>query len=100
MIRCTWITAGCGSWSPTGEWIAYNLVPDLPVRGDDPSAPEGPHSVSELWLVHPDGSERHRLAVIDGSGSTPRWSPDGTRLASALTNDHRILIADIAHGTE
>ncbi len=32
---------------------------------------------SELWIVGADGSDHRRLAV----GSSPRWSPDGTRLA-------------------
>ena len=32
---------------------------------------------SELWIVNVDGSEHRRL----GEGGSPRWSPDGTRLA-------------------
>ena len=32
---------------------------------------------SELWIVNADGSEHRRL----GEGGSPRWSPDGTRLA-------------------
>ena len=31
----------------------------------------------EIWIVNADGSDHRRLAV----GSSPRWSPDGTRLA-------------------
>ena len=31
----------------------------------------------ELWIVNADGSDHRRLAA----GSSPRWSPDGTRLA-------------------
>ena len=36
---------------------------------------------SELWIVGADGSDHRRLAV----GSSPRWSPDGTRLAYTAT---------------
>lgn len=91
---------GAVSWSPDGSWIAYDAVPFGGSTGDDPTAPPGPHAVSELWLVHPDGSGRHRLAVIDGFGGKPRWSPDGSHLSSSLYNDRRILVADIAAGTE
>ena len=31
----------------------------------------------EIWIVNADGSDHRRLAT----GSSPRWSPDGTRLA-------------------
>lgn len=34
---------------------------------------------SELWIVNVDGSDHRRL----GTGSSPRWSPDGTRIAYA-----------------
>ena len=32
---------------------------------------------SELWIIDADGSDHRRL----GTGGSPRWSPDGTRLA-------------------
>ena len=32
---------------------------------------------AELWIVNADGSDHRRLAA----GASPRWSPDGTRLA-------------------
>ncbi len=32
---------------------------------------------AELWIINTDGSDHRRL----GEGSSPRWSPDGTRLA-------------------
>ncbi|WP_419941992.1 S9 family peptidase [Candidatus Palauibacter sp.] len=34
---------------------------------------------SELWVVNADGSDHRRL----GMGGSPRWSPDGTRIAYA-----------------
>ena len=52
-------------WSPDGDWIAYR----------DGSANED----KGLWLMHADGSERHRI-----SGATtgaPAWSPDSSLIA-------------------
>jgi Tol biopolymer transport system component len=51
------------SWSPTGEWIAY--------QGDAEAAPY-------IWLCRPDGSENHRLEFR--WAGTPRWGPKGDRL--------------------
>lgn len=35
---------------------------------------------SELWLVNADGSDHRRLTSGTGNESSPRWSPDGTKL--------------------
>lgn len=89
------------SWSPDGQWIAFGAQPDpgKPID-DDPSAPDGPHGVSEIWIVRPDGSDLHRIAVIDGFGGRLAWSPTGHRLTASLYNDNRVLVADIDAGTE
>ena len=88
---------GAPSWSPDGSWIAYTHPWG---GGDDPSAPEGPHGVGEIWLVRPDGSDAHLLAVTDGFGGKLAWSPDGGRLVANLYNDNRVLVADVRNGTE
>ncbi|MFP3939741.1 MAG: S9 family peptidase [Thermoanaerobaculia bacterium] len=41
---------------------------------------------SELWVVGVDG-EGHRPLVTEGDPSSPRWSPDGTRLAYVAGED-------------
>lgn len=52
-------------WSPDGNLIAYR----------DGSANED----SGLWLMHADGSERHRIS--GATSGAPAWSPDGTLIA-------------------
>jgi WD40-like Beta Propeller Repeat len=68
-------------WSPTGEWIAYA----------DPT-------FTRIWLVRPDGSDRH-LAI---SGLSPRsggfgqpdfsWSPDGRQIAFIAGSPERLAV--------
>ena len=54
------------TWSPDGRWIAYVA------RGG-----RGPKK--GVWVVRPDGAQRHR--VSPDVPSTLAWSPDGRRLA-------------------
>lgn len=39
--------------------------------------------ISHLWLINSDGSEHVKLTNYEGNESSPRWSPDGTRIAYA-----------------
>jgi dipeptidyl aminopeptidase/acylaminoacyl peptidase len=59
-------------FSPDGEWIAYCLTkPDRKADRDE----------TDIWLARWDGSETVQLTRSPGSECTPRWSPDGRRLA-------------------
>jgi hypothetical protein len=86
---------GRAEWSPDGEWISYESFgtqPYLPY----PPTPEARAS-NEIWLVRPDGTDRHRLMPADGWGFST-WSADGKRLAVVLRNDDHLAIADVDTG--
>ena len=58
------------AWSPDGAWIAYvRRTPGTAVR--------------ELWLMRPDGRERHAVTSQNATIATPAWSPDSTRIVFA-----------------
>jgi dipeptidyl aminopeptidase/acylaminoacyl peptidase len=63
------------SWSPDGQWIAFALRPL--------SSEEAPTAV---WLVHPDGTDLHKLTL----GDNPQWSPDGQWI-SFVSQSQRIV---------
>ena len=58
--------------SPDGQWVAY-------VR--QWSDPMTDRRYSNVWLVKSDGSGHRPLTSGKFSELTPRWSPDGKRLA-------------------
>jgi len=60
------------TWSPSGEWIAY--------QGDAEAAPY-------IWLCRPDGSDHHRLEFKDAF--TPRWGPEGDKVYFAYAYNPR-----------
>jgi Tol biopolymer transport system component len=61
------------AWSPDGSWIAYHTQADhYPNLGEAGMGPE-----MEIHLVHPDGSDDHRITNDDVEDSFATWSPDG-----------------------
>ena len=46
-------------------------------------------TLSHVWLVDLDGSAHEPLLASEGSYRSPRWSPDGTRLAFMTSKDGR-----------
>ncbi|HEX8178317.1 MAG TPA: S9 family peptidase [Pyrinomonadaceae bacterium] len=58
--------------SPDGKWIAYSIsVPDRAAN----------RSRTQVYLVAVAGGEPKALTSGESSASTPRWSPDGRRIA-------------------
>lgn len=58
--------------SPDGKWIAYQI-------GDVNF--DANRAVSQIYLIAITGGEPKQLTTSDKSSSSPRWSPDGKRIA-------------------
>jgi Tol biopolymer transport system component len=61
----TTVTPGPSPFGGAKAWIAYQT---------DRTGKEG------VWLVHPDGSEDHKIVTDIPESLLPDWSPDGTHL--------------------
>lgn len=74
-------------WSPTGEAIAYILMPDSNI----------PFTVGELVLTDGNGRNERVIAPADaGHGYPPVWSPDGRQVAFVVRENAGESAADIA----
>lgn len=60
-------------WSPTGEWIAFDRF----------WWDTGQQARADIWLIRPDGTDKHRITPEGEGARHPSWSPDGTHLAFA-----------------
>ena len=71
MVRCTGPQV-----SPDGTRVAFVVsTPDL----------EKNRNKSDIWLVSMKGGEPKRLTTSEGADYSPRWSPDGKRIAFVST---------------
>ena len=70
--------------SPAGDQIAY-LRNRMDIMKD--------RRVRSIWLMNVDGSGHRKLTSLEGNESSPRWSPDGSRLAFTTAGDN-------GHGSE
>jgi len=64
--------------SPGGKWIAYVVsVTDFEENSRN----------SDVWVVPAGGGEPRRMTTSEKSDNTPRWSPDGSRIAFLSTRE-------------
>ncbi|HEU0093635.1 MAG TPA: hypothetical protein VFS78_16105, partial [Vicinamibacteria bacterium] len=66
------------AWSPDSQWIAF-----VSARAADKDAKD---AKANLWRIRIDGGEAEALTDEKGGAATPRWSPDGRRIALLLTD--------------
>src|SRR5262245_1597308 len=78
--------------SPKGDLVAFTIT-DM-----DQAANKG---TTQIYLVPLSGGEVRQLTNDEHSSASPRWSPDGERLAfiSARDGDDQIWTIDVSSGT-
>lgn len=64
--------------SPDGRWIAYTITD---------TDKEANRRTTQIYLVATEGGEPRQLTSDKQSSSSPRWSPDGKRLAFVSARD-------------
>lgn len=72
------------TWSPDGEWIAFEIESAVRADPDSAASPMDPPTMTTtLWVVRPDGSSGQQLtSVPDGElYAAPTWSADSTSIA-------------------
>src|SRR5215510_10811823 len=77
--------------SPKGDLVAFTIT-DM-----DPMANKG---TTQIYLVPLSGGEMRQLTNDEHSSASPRWSPDGEKLAfiSARDGDDQIWTIDVSSG--
>ena len=77
--------------SPDGRFVAY-VVTDVSLEKN--------RRVGHLWVVPVAGGEPVALVHEDKADTSPRWSPDGKRLAFLSTRDDgsQVWVVDMAQG--
>ncbi|HEY0077516.1 MAG TPA: S9 family peptidase [Pyrinomonadaceae bacterium] len=77
--------------SPDGRWIAYTVAD---------TDREANRRVTQIYLLPTAGGEPRQLTSERQSSSSPRWSPDGTRLAfvSSREGGQQLWTIEVASG--
>lgn len=69
--------------SPDGRWVAY-VVTEVDLKAGE--------SNSDIWLVPAAGGEAIKLTTSKKSDNSPRWSPDGKRIAFISAREEKTQI--------
>ncbi|MCK5441336.1 MAG: S9 family peptidase, partial [Maribacter sp.] len=69
--------------SPNGEWVVYRKM-RMDVMKDK--------AEGNLWMLKTDGSNHQKLTSREEGESSPRWSPNGDRLAFVSNTDEGLEI--------
>lgn len=83
-------------WSPDARWLAFTSGPNAPASSQADAA-EQAIAARRLWLMHPDGSDRH--ALVNAAAvrqERAEWSADGGMLLwiePASETQFRLMLA-------
>jgi dipeptidyl aminopeptidase/acylaminoacyl peptidase len=77
--------------SPDASYVAFTVTSHMLEKAEP---------ITHVWLSRADGSQPFQLTRGDRSCSSPRWSPDGARIAflSGRTGANNIWVVSIAGG--
>src|SRR6185295_1474016 len=78
--------------SPDGRWIAYTIA------DTDKAANK---RITQIYVISTDGGEPRQLTNEKQSSSSPRWSPDGKRIAFVSSRDGQAQVwtMEVSDGT-
>lgn len=75
------------AWSPNGEWIAFLRYPH---------GGYGDRTDSQLYLIHPDGSDEHLLLMAQNPIGNITWSPDSRKIAFNAVGSVNLLATEVS----